>query len=271
MTDFGIKDGNVGVMKGVIWQICPEAHIADVSHMIGAQDVREAALILARSSPYFPKGTIQLVVVDPGVGTDRRPMAARIGSDFFVGPDNGVITLWLDRARKERLELEFVMLDQPTYWLSEVSHVFHGRDIFAPVAAHIAKGVPLAAVGSPFTDPVELTLPVPRRVPGGWDGEVIHVDHFGNVATNIRAEDLAGAISRERIEVLLGRTKIKGMVNTFGERHPGDTVALLGSTGNLIISVVNGDAASSLGIRVGDSVRVRTQGNTSAWTERTAP
>jgi len=265
MTDFGIKDGNVGVMKGVIWSICPDAQIADVSHMIGAQGVREAALILARSVPYFPAGTIQLVVVDPGVGTERRPMAARIGSNYFVGPDNGVITLWLERARAERSMLEFVRLDKPTYWLPQVSHVFHGRDIFAPVAAHLAKGVPLRAVGEPFSDPVEIDLPRPRRVPHGWDGEVIHIDHFGNVASNIRIEDLADALhSKDRIEVQVGRTRISGLVNTFGDRPAGETVALFGSTGNLIVCVVNGDAATSLGVRVGDPFCVTVPGSARA-------
>src|SRR5512146_718440 len=107
MTDFGIKDGNVGVMKGVIWNICPEAHIADLSHMIGPQNIQEAALVLARSVPYFPAGTIHVVVVDPGVGTARRPMAARIGDAFYVGPDNGIITMWLDRALAEKKTCEF--------------------------------------------------------------------------------------------------------------------------------------------------------------------
>ena len=262
MTDFGIEDGNVGVMKGVIWAICPEANIADVSHMIGAQNVREAALILARSAPFFPAGTVQLVVVDPGVGTARRPMAARIGDKFYVGPDNGALTLWLEQARSQGSAVEFVHLDRPTYWLTEVSHVFHGRDIFAPVAAHLARGVPLRDVGSPLENPVLLDLPRPVRLRDGWEGEVIHIDHFGNASSNIRVEDLTEALrQKERTVVRLGKYEIRGLVDTFGEREPGDTVALIGSTGNLIVSVVNGDAAACIDVHVGDPLSVTLLGS----------
>ena len=261
MTDFGMKDGNVGVMKGVIWSICPEAQIADISHLVAAQNVREAALILARSVPYFPAGSIHLVVVDPGVGTERRPLAARIGSQYYVGPDNGATTLWVERARAEGSPLEFVELDRSEYWLPIVSHVFHGRDIFAPVAAHLAKGIALRALGSQVGDPVELEFPRPRRVRNGWQGEVIHIDHFGNVASNIQVRDLERQLlNKVRVQVQVGKVRINGLVNTFGERPAGEVVALFGSTGNLIVSVVNGDAAAALGVRVGESFRVTIQG-----------
>ncbi len=150
MTDFGIKDGNVGVMKGVIWEISPQAQISDLSHMIGAQNVREASLILSRSALFFPKRTVHVVVVDPGVGTARLPMAAKIGDWFYVGPDNGTITLLLDRAEKENWPCKFIQLDQTKYWLPNVSYVFHGRDIFSPVAAHLANGVSLSDLGTEF-------------------------------------------------------------------------------------------------------------------------
>ncbi len=253
MTDFGIKDGNVGVMKGVIWGICPDAHIADLSHMVGPQNIAEAALILKRSVPYFPKGSVHLVVVDPGVGTARRPMAARIGDSFYVGPDNGIITMLLDRAAAQGQPAEFVELEDPKYRLPVVSHVFHGRDIFAPAAGHLAAGVPLAAFGRAFTDPVRLDLPKPVRSPQGLRGEVIHIDHFGNVASNIYAEDLSNVLSRkDQVTVRLDGAEIKGLVDTFGERPVGELVALLGSTGNLIVSVVNGSAAQKLSAKVGD-------------------
>lgn len=257
MTDFGIKDGNVGVMKGVIWGICPEAHIADISHMIGAQNLPEAALVLARSAPYFPRGTIHVAVVDPGVGTARRPMAAQIGDWSYVGPDNGLITLLLQRGRAENWHSEFFVLDKPEFWRADVSHVFHGRDIFAPVAAHLARGTALSALGTPFADPVRLDLAKPVRRGRVWQGEVIHVDHFGNLASNIREENLGEALGqRDQIGVRLGGAQINGLVNTFGERTPGEVVALLGSTGNLIVSVVNGSAASVLGVGVGAGVEV---------------
>ena len=257
MTDFGIKDGNVGVMKGVIWSLCPSAQIADLSHMIGAQNVREAALILARSAPYFPENSVHVVVVDPGVGTDRRPLAAKIGAQYYVGPDNGTITLLLERAEKEAWLCEFVHLNKPQFWLSNVSHVFHGRDIFSPVAAHIAAGVPINLLGTSIDDPEKLDLPKPQKKAAGWLGEIIHIDHFGNLASNIRVEDLGEAMKvMDRIEVRLNDAQIKGLVNTFGERNPGELVALLGSTGNLIVSVVNGSAAVNLKAKIGDVIDV---------------
>lgn len=257
MTDFGIKDGTVGVMKGVIWGICPAAQISDLSHMIQAQNIHEAAYHLARSIPYFPKGSIHVVVVDPGVGTKRRPMAARIGDWFYVGPDNGTITGLLERAESQGWTCEFVELNRIAYWLTNISYVFHGRDIFSPVAAHLANGIPLSEVGTPFTDPVRIRLPKPVKTENGWKGEVIHIDHFGNVTSNIRIENLGDAIhKKETIIVRIRDREINGLVNTFGERPVGELVSLVGSTGNLGISVVNGNAAVGLGVSVGDEIGV---------------
>jgi S-adenosylmethionine hydrolase len=253
MTDFGIKDGNVGVMKGVIWGIAPDAQIVDVSHHISAQDVLEGAFILGRSAPYFPPGAIHVGVVDPGVGTKRRPIAARLGAQFFVGPDNGLCTILIERAEQEGSPVAVYHLDNPAYWLPEVSNVFHGRDIFSPAAAHLARGVDLPALGTPIADPVRLELPAPQRQGAVWKGQVIHIDHFGNIATNIRREHLAepGPLS-----VRLCGTEVLGLVRTFGDRQPGELVALYGSTGNLIVSVVNGDAAGRLRAKRGDPVEV---------------
>ncbi|HET6821611.1 MAG TPA: SAM-dependent chlorinase/fluorinase, partial [Anaerolineales bacterium] len=222
-----------------------------------AQDIREAAYIFARSVPYFPKGSIHVVVVDPGVGTARRPMAAQIGDWFYVGPDNGTITGLLERAEQEGWQTTFVELKEKRYWLQTISDVFHGRDIFSPVAAHLANGVPLQDLGTPFDDPVRLELPKPTRTDHGWRGEVTHIDHFGNISTNIRVEHLGDALQeKERILVRLSGSEINGMVNTFGERPVGELVALIGSTGNLGIAVVNGNAMQLLGTKVGDSVEV---------------
>ena len=257
MTDFGIKDGNVGVMKGVIWGICPSAQISDLGHMIAAQNVREAALVLARSAPYFPENSVHVVVVDPGVGTARRPMAARFGTQFYVGPDNGTITPLLDYAVSQGWVCEFVHLNRPEFWLSKVSYVFHGRDIFSPVAAHIASGVPLNQLGESFSDPVRLELPKPHRTNTGWVGEIIHIDHFGNLASNIRIEDLGEYFnSMGKLHVQVCGEQIDGLVNTFGERAVGDLIALMGSTGNLIVSVVNGSAVVRLKAAVGNMVEV---------------
>ena len=257
MTDFGIKDGNTGVMKGVIWGICPSAQIADVSHMVPAQNIHEAAYIFARSVPYFPKGSIHVVVVDPGVGTARRPMAAQIGDWFYVGPDNGTVTGLLERAEQEGWQTTFIELNKGKYWLPTISYVFHGRDIFSPVAAHLANEVPLADLGTPFDNPVRLELAKPQRTDFGWRGEVTHMDHFGNISTNIRVEHLGDALQeKEKITVRLDGTEIHGMVHTFGERPVGEFVALIGSTGNLGVAVVNGNAVQRLGTKLGDSVEV---------------
>jgi len=253
MTDFGLRDGFVGVMKGIILGIAPEARLVDISHTIGPQNVREAAVIFNRSAPYFPEGTIHICVVDPGVGTARRPIAARLGAQRFVGPDNGIITLLLRRARREGWPVEIVHLDQPGYWRPEISRVFHGRDIFAPVAAHLALGAPLASLGSPMADPVLLPLALPERTPEGLRGEIAHIDHFGNIATNIRAEDVA---AMKEVLVRAGGAEVRGLVRTFGERAPGELVALIGSTGDLALAVVNGSAARRLNAQVGDPVEV---------------
>jgi S-adenosyl-L-methionine hydrolase (adenosine-forming) len=255
MTDFGIKDGTVGVMKGVIWGICPTTQISDLSHMIQAQNIFEAGYHLARSAHYFPKGTVHVVVVDPGVGTQRRPMAAQIGDWFYVGPDNGIITNWLERAEVSGWSTAFVELTERKYWLQNISNTFHGRDIFSPVAAYLASGVLLSDLGTPFTEPVRLILPKPIQTQQGWRGEVIHVDHFGNVGTNIRLEHLDPMMhKKEQIAIHIKDKVIQGLVNTFGERSVGELVALIGSTGNLGISVVNGNAAAQLGVKVGDVV-----------------
>ncbi len=257
MTDFGLKDGNVGVMKGVILGIAPRAQIVDLPHLIQPQNIAEAALILKRSAPYFPAETIHVVVVDPGVGTARRPIAAQLGGQRFVGPDNGVITLLLEYAIQQGWATAFYHLDQPQFWRPDVSHVFHGRDIFAPVAAHLANGMALSALGTPVRDPVLLALPQPQRTAAGWRGEVIHIDHFGNVASNIMSENLHEWMDKpEKLSVRLCGREIYGLVRTFGERAPGELVALFGSTGNLIVSVVNGSAAEALDAKLGDRIEV---------------
>lgn len=252
-TDFGLKDGNVGVMKGIIWNLAPRAHIADLSHQISPQNIAEAALILSRSTPYFPQDSVHIVVVDPGVGTTRRPIAGRIGEQLFVGPDNGFLTPLLENAEQQNLYTEFIHLNRPQFWLPDVSHVFHGRDIFAPVGGHLASGTPLLALGSKITDLVRLPMPRPQQLPDGFQGEIIHIDHFGNLSTNLRQTDLAG---HTRLSIQLRGVEIPGLYQTFGELPAGSLMALIGSTGSLIISVVNGNAAQALGAQLGDPLKV---------------
>lgn len=253
MTDFGLRDGYVGVMKGVIYRIAPDTQITDITHTIRPQAVREGAIIWNRSYPYFPEGTVHVGVVDPGVGTSRRPLAARIGSSYYICPDNGLLSLILEAAEAAGAETEFVHLNQPRFWLPQISNVFHGRDIFAPVAAHLVAGVPLGELGQPINDPVRFQLPEPQPIPGGWRGEVLEIDHFGNLGINLGSQYLKGA---EAARVRIAGREIQGISRTFGDRAPGELLALIDSSGKLAISVVNGDAAREIGVSVGELVEV---------------
>jgi S-adenosylmethionine hydrolase len=252
-TDFGLDDPEAGVLKGVIWNIAPTVQIADLSHGISPHDILEAALLLWRAIPYFPDGTIHVAVVDPGVGTTRRGIAALLGTQYFVGPDNGLLSLLLSRAKAASQPISIVHLDRPEFWLPEVANVFHGRDVFAPVAAHLAGGVPLPSLGTSINDPVRLDIPAPTPIPNGWLGRVIHIDHFGNLSTNLNA----GFIDTEKeVMIKIKGEQINGLVSTFGERPSGTLVALLDSSGSMAISVVNGSAALYLGAQVGDKIEV---------------
>ncbi len=253
MTDFGIRDGGVAEMKGVILTMAPQTNIVDLSHQIAPQNIQEAVVTLQRVAPYFPAGTIHVVVVDPGVGTRRRPIAARLGEHYFVGPDNGLITPLLERAERLGGPTEIVVLDQPGYWLPEVSDVFHGRDIFAPVGAHLANGVPINQLGDPIDNPIRFSLPAPLRESQGLRGEVLSIDDFGNIQTNIFRKHLAGM---GEVKVRLGDTEILGLARTFGEQPAGSLIALIGTDHDLMVSVVNGDAARRLNAKIGDPVIV---------------
>lgn len=253
LTDFGTQDGYPGVMKGVIWSIVPHVQIADLTHDIPPQDILQGALALARTVPYFPAGTIHVAVVDPGVGTPRRPLAARLGDHYYVCPDNGLLTFLLARAESERASMRFVHLNREEYWLAEVSRSFHGRDVFAPVAAHLANGVPLALLGAPVSDPVRLPIPAPQRTGYGWRAQVIHIDRFGNLATSLSNEQ-AGAQPIGAVRI--GGVEIRGLSRAYGDRLPGELVALYDSSGFLSVAVVNGDAAQRLQARPGDPVDV---------------
>jgi S-adenosylmethionine hydrolase len=260
-TDFGIRDGNVGVMKGVIWGIAPDANIADISHDIAPQNIHQAAFVLTRHVFYFPENTVHIVVVDPGVGTERRPIAAQIGLQRFVGPDNGVFTPIYRVAEKEGWPVKIIHTDNPKYWRGEISHVFHGRDIFAPIGAHLAAGVPLDKLGTPIHDPVRIPLPQPKRTETGVVGEVIYIDRFGNIFSNIRRGELADLSD---VEVSLCGMTIDGLVQTFGERTPGELIALYSSTSDLIIAEVNGNAGARIKAKIGDVVEVEKVGSAKA-------
>jgi len=264
-TDFGLTDGYVGTMKGVILGIAPTATIVDISHDIlppspqdwGVRGVREAAFILYTAYPYFPQGTIHVVVVDPGVGSERRAIALRTRQATFVAPDNGVLSYVLVRERVE----EIVSLTNPRYHLSPVSRTFHGRDIFAPAAAHLARGVPLAELGEPLTEIIAFPLPRPRgRSDGTIVGQVIHVDRFGNLITSITATDLADhPLLREGVIEIKGQ-RMRGIANTYAEVTAGELLALIGSSNHLEISVSGGSASQTLEAKVGDEVLLKVKG-----------
>lgn len=257
LTDFGLRDGYVGVMKGVIYSIAPDVSIADISHAISPQNVRLGALALKRTASFFPDGTVHVAVVDPGVGTARRPIAGRVGAQFFVAPDNGLATMLIRRAREIGVTVEVVHLDNPDYWLPDLSHVFHGRDIFSPVGAHLASGAPLEALGTPIDDYIMLEIPEPMHLGGGrWRGQVLEIDYFGNLSTNIERRHVNNL---EPLGARIAGVEINDWVKTFGERPVGTVVCLYGTADDFVISVVNGNAARHLGVEIGEPVEVYSQ------------
>ena len=253
-TDFGLADGYVGTMKGVILGIDSTATIVDISHDITPQDVREGAYTLYAAYPYFPQDTIHVVVVDPGVGSERRAIALRTPQATFVAPDNGVLSYVVAGERVE----EIVHLTNPRYHLSPVSRTFHGRDIFAPAAAHLARGIPLAELGEPLTEIITFPLPRPQLRPDGTIvGQVIHVDRFGNLITSITATDLADhPLLREGVIKIKGQS-IRGIANNYAEGTPGKLLALIGSSSHLEIAASGGSASQTLAAKVGDEVLLK--------------
>jgi len=248
-TDFGRKDGYVGAMKGVIFAIAPEARIVDISHDVDPQDVREAAYVLSTAVPYFPPSAIHVVVVDPGVGGGCRPLVVRTESATFVAPDNGVLSSFL--AVPGALVLH---ADRPAYWLEAVSRTFHGRDIFAPLAAHLAASIPFEALGTPISDPVTFRLlRAERLADGSLRGRVLHADRFGNLITDVPASWL-GATERWLCKIA-GR-HIEGLSATYASVERGALVALAGSGGLLEIAVREGSAAEMLDAGRGTAVIV---------------
>jgi len=270
-TDFGTADGYVGTMKGIILSIVHNARLVDISHEIAPQNVRQAAYVLYTAYPFFPPHTVHLVVVDPGVGSARRPIALRTPAGYFVGPDNGVFSYVIAREPVEAV----VELADPHYRLPQVSHTFHGRDIFAPAAAHLAAGIPVTAFGPPVPDPVIFPPPRLQVTPGSITGEVLHADHFGNVITSIGqlvwSEDKlslepafqeAGGgegvcFKASEAAVVVTGQEITNVRHSYAEVEHGQVLALVGSEAHLEIAVREGNAAQRLGLRPGDAVVLR--------------
>ncbi len=258
-TDFGTRDSYVGVMKGVLLGICPTAHLVDITHAITPQNVLEAAFVLDTFVPYFPPGTIHLVVVDPGVGSERRALALATPDAYFVGPDNGVFsTIWQTAlARWSTTDVRAVELTEPRFWRMPVSATFHGRDIFAPVAAHLAQGVALTALG-PDLDTITL-LEVPAPVctdTNSLRGQIVYVDHFGNCVSNITTTHLAPLGAMHDLVISVGKHTITGICYTYAAVAPGAALALIGSSGHLEVAIRDGNAHQSLAIAPGTIVVV---------------
>ncbi len=246
-TDFGTRDPYVAEMKGVLRRFCTSLQIEDLTHEIAPQQVTEAALFIEQSAPAFPPGTIHLVVVDPGVGTERRALAVYAGEQYFVCPDNGVLSCFLARCSA------FVAheITDPRYRLASVSATFHGRDVFAPAAARLASGFPLHAVGPRVNDPVALSLPAPACIDGRILGEVIHVDRFGNCITNIHRGLLDAG---RQYRVVAGTCEVSGISPAYGSVDMHEALALFGGSGRLEIAVRNGNASTELRLGVASLV-----------------
>lgn len=251
LTDFGLRDHYAGTMKGVVLGVCPDVTFVDISHDIPPHDVLAGALELAAAYRYFPSGTIFLAVVDPGVGSTRRGIAADTGDFRFVAPDNGVLSVVLDQTKPKAV----VELTDRRYARPTISRTFEGRDRFAPAAAWLAKGLALTALGRPAGSLVHLQVPTPRTTAEGVEGEVLRVDRFGNLITNIDQpilEKLGGSIA-----VDIGSHHIPRIVSTYADVAAGDPCALIGSSDHLEIAVNGGSAAGALGLGRGAAVHVR--------------
>lgn len=246
-TDFGTRSSYVGSLKGALLSVDPRLTLVDLSHEVPPYDIAAGALLLEAAVPAFPAGVVHLAVVDPGVGGARRPLVVGQGGRWFVGPDNGLFTAFLGPDALA-WEIDAALAPGP------LSATFHGRDLFAPLAARLAAGRPPRPLGRAVDDPVRLDWPAPRRVAGALAGVVVHVDDFGNLVTNVRVADLAELGAAPVVEIA-GRS-LPGLARTYAERAPGDCLALIGSGGRLEVAVARGSAARELGLGVGAPFRV---------------
>jgi S-adenosylmethionine hydrolase len=252
LTDFGTRDAFVGIMKGVILGITSEVSLVDLSHDIPPQDILTGALILRSAAPFFPPGSIHVAVVDPGVGSRRQAIVVETREALFVGPDNGLLSLAIPPEAAVRI----VHLTNATYFLPHLSSTFHGRDIFAPVAAHLSRGVAPEILGPTIPSMERLSLPVVERTETQLVGNVVAIDHFGNLITNISEADLL-PFPRETLWVSIGPVQIQGVVATYATVPLGAPAALINSWGMLEIAVRNGSAAQQLHGSIGTAVCVR--------------
>jgi len=252
-TDFGLSDPFVGIMKGVILGIAGDAQIVDITHDIPSYDINEAAFIVNSSYSYFPEGTIHVVVVDPGVGSTRRPIAASAKNQYFVAPDNGVLSFVLHTEPMAPIPPVY-RISNESLFQGPVGHTFHGRDIFAPTAAHLARGTPIDLLGERIVEYIR--RPLPQARPGGERrlvANVLRIDKFGNIVTNIRRSDL-----HEDFAIRIAGLDVTRMCNSFAEADPGEFFAIEGSTGYIEIALNKGSAAERLKVARGTEIDVET-------------
>lgn len=264
LSDFGIADHYVSAMKGAILSINPKATIVDISHQVPPQDIAQAAYLLDNAWRYFPKGAIHLIVVDPGVGSQRKIVILQHPQAFFVAPDNGVLSYVLAEEKRPARSVSYsvkrvklsaglraMTLSNRRFWRSEVSNTFQGRDIMAPVAAHLSRGVPLEEFGEPITELMAFPVLRPRRSHDALTGHIIHIDSFGNLITDVRSADLPS----RNVSIEVAGHHIQGLVRYYAQKD--GLVALIGSSDRLEIALRNGSAAAFTGAKVGDEVVVR--------------
>lgn len=250
-TDFGTRDAYVGAMKGVIYRILPSAHVVDITHEIPPQKILDAAVLIEGAYPWFPPGTVHVVVIDPGVGTPRRPIAVSSGGQLFVAPDNGVLSSPLGLAGALVHEITEVAFELP-----DRSDTFHGRDVFSPAGAHLASGVELDRLGPQTEKFVRLEVPHPVVSSGRIRGEILRIDRFGNALSNI-PRSLLREIGAGPYEVLVGDRSYGRMLRRYEDVPGGEALALTSGDGRVEISVNNGSAAELLGLSPGDVMIVR--------------
>ena len=251
LTDFGLNDNFVGVMKGVIYRINPRAKIVDLCHQIESHNIHEAAFLLKSSCPYFPEGTVFLVVVDPGVGSERKSVIVETEKYLFVAPDNGVLSFLVERDIKR-----IIQITNEEYFLKPVSRTFHGRDIFAPVVAHLSKGEKVENFGSSIRDIERLKFPEPQVKNNRLVGEIIYVDRFGNLITNINQDVFLRFIKGKKFEIVIGKAKISKISSSYQEGKQGLPIAIFGSFDNLEISLYRDDASRRLNLDKGSKIYI---------------
>jgi S-adenosylmethionine hydrolase len=250
-TDYGSSDHFAGTMKGVILGINPGAQIVDITHDVQPFEIRDGAFTIAQAYQYFPKRTIHVVVVDPGVGSTQRPLLAEMAGQYFIAPDNGVLSMICAR---EKPKVRHIINHR--YFLPEVSRTFHGRDVFAPVAAHLAAGVPPGSFGKRIEDYVRLDFDKPAHIgKGSWTGTILKVDRFGNLITNLHIGEFPG-VNTHAFELKVGLRALTRLALTFTECAPGELFVLVGSSGYLEVASNQGSAAQALGCGAGSPVEL---------------